>query len=245
MLKIRLICATRQTQADFYSQAALGQSFRCYKSYQKALPFRVIVELSLFDSNTRGLAAVYNEAIAVAAHDPAILVFVHDDVYLGDFFWMEELAQAISMFDVVGIVGNKRRLPRQTSWCFISDQFAWDDESNLSGTIGQGRGFPCHLSFFGPAPQACKVLDGVFLAVDSAVLHRTGLRFDERFTFDFYDMDFCRQAEKLGLTLGTWPIAITHESIGELGTPRWREAYQVYIDKYAVEDEAEKSRLSF
>ncbi|MEJ0071989.1 MAG: hypothetical protein WDO24_28350 [Pseudomonadota bacterium] len=58
-----------------------------------------------------------------------------------------------------------------------------------------------------------------------------GLRFDENFDFDFYDMDFCRQAETKGLRMGTAPISVQHASFGAFATPIWTAAYQRYLAK--------------
>ena len=55
----------------------------------------------------------------------------------------------------------------------------------------------------------------------------SGLRFDEQFDFHFYDLDFCRQAELKGMTMGTWPISVVHESGGAYGKPAWREAFEM------------------
>jgi GT2 family glycosyltransferase len=63
-------------------------------------------------------------------------------------------------------------------------------------------------------PAACEILDDVLLAIRKSVLMEHDLRFDMRFDFHFYDLDFCREARESGLTLGTWPIAITHQSGG-------------------------------
>ena len=65
------------------------------------------------------------------------------------------------------------------------------------------------------------------------VLLDRNVRFDEQFTFDFYDMDFCRTAEQCGLRVGTWPIAITHASLGGLGTPSWSAAFRRYLEKWS------------
>lgn len=58
------------------------------------------------------------------------------------------------------------------------------------------------------------------------------MRFDERFMFDFYDLDFCRSVERAGLRMGTWPIAITHTSVGQSGSPAWRGSLQTYREKW-------------
>ena len=76
------------------------------------------------------------------------------------------------------------------------------------------------------------MLDGVFLAVRCGTLLDRGVRFDERFAFDFYDIDFCRSAEAAGLRMGTWPIAITHTSVGKFGSPVWRAGLQAYREKW-------------
>jgi GT2 family glycosyltransferase len=224
MKKIRLVSATRKSLKDFLETSALGRSLQQYQG----LPDW---NLCLFPENSRPLPAVYNEAIALAVNDPALLVFLHDDVYLTDYFWCERIVEGLNAFDVIGLAGNRRRLPRQPSWNCIDENFTWDSQSNLSGAIGHGSRFPCAVNFFGPSGQKCKLLDGVLLAANSVSLIDNDVKFDERFAFDFYDLDFCRQAEMRGLTLGTWPISIIHESAGKI-SEEWRSGYQTYVDKY-------------
>lgn len=223
---IRLVCATRGAQENFLRDTALGRSLAIQRYAQAP-------ELLLFDNNTAGLPALYNAAIEQAATSPAVLVFVHDDVSIADFFWVERIHEALRQFDVVGLAGNKRRSPRQPAWAFATPQFAWDRPEFLSGSVGHGKGFPCdEVSHFGPTGVECKLLDGLLLAVDSARLIESGVRFDEQFDFHLYDMDFCRQAELKGLRMGTWPISVVHESAGAFNTPPWRTAYERYLRKY-------------
>jgi len=222
---IRLVCGTRSSREAFSNETALGRSLKLYAH----LPD---VQLQLFDNNTRGLSSIYNAAIDDAKKDPAVLVFVHDDVWLNDFFWVERIRESLARFDVVGLAGNRRRVPRQPSWAFTPDM-QWDERQYLSGSVGHGKGFPCEIaSTFGPSAQECKLLDGLLLIADSDTLSRSALRFDERFKFHFYDLDFCRQTELKGLRMGTWPISVVHESGGAFGTATWREAYQQYLNKY-------------
>lgn len=222
---IRLVCGTRSSRDRFSTDTALGRSLKLYAH----LPD---VELQLFDNNARGLPSIYNAAIEDAKQNPAILVFVHDDVWLQDFFWTERVRESLARFDVVGLAGNLRRVARQPSWAF-TPEFQWDDRQYLSGTVGHGKGFPCdNASTFGPSGQECKLLDGLLLGVDSETLARSNLCFDEQFAFHFYDLDFCRQAELKRLRMGTWPISVVHESGGAFGTPSWREGYKRYFEKY-------------
>jgi hypothetical protein len=225
-LKLRVVCATRKTKESFFTETALGRSLKMY-------PFLSRVELRLFAENERGLSTVYNQAIEEVKDFPAILIFVHDDVYITDFFWVQRVLEALKLFNVVGAVGNKRRVPKQPGWCFLNENLQADVGENLSGIVGHGKGFPCNkLTFFGPALQEVKLLDGLFLAAPSQTLIDHNLRFDERFSFHFYDLDFCRQVELKELKMGTCAISLVHESTGAFRTDPWRHAYQVYLEKW-------------
>jgi len=224
--KIRLVCATRATRDTFLTQTALGRSCQIYG-------FLSVLEVRLFAENRAGLPSVYNQAIREAQDKPAILVFIHDDVHLCDFYWTDHLINGLQSYQILGIAGNKRRVPRQPAWAFIDDKFTWDARENLSGVVGHGKGFPCsNLSVFGPPNQQVKTLDGVLLASHSQTLLEHQLFFDERFDFNFYDVDFCRQAEAKQVTMGTYPISLVHESGGAFGTPSWQVAYQKYLEKW-------------
>jgi hypothetical protein len=103
----------------------------------------------------------------------------------------------------------------------------------MSGIVAHGSGFPpANVSCYGAPRQQVKLLDGLFLAVQSQTLLANRLEFDERFDFHFYDMDFCRQAEARNLRLGTWTISVVHESGGNLGSPEWRSGYARYLEKW-------------
>jgi Glycosyltransferase like family len=224
--RFRLVCATRESLANFAENTSLGKSLRM-------CPYPRI-ELRLFPENTLGLPHVYNIAIEEAKKDPAILIFIHDDVELLDFFWPYHVLEGLKSFDVIGLAGNKRRIPGQPAWCFIETK-TWtrDDKANLSGMVPWGSTWPPHgQGYFGPTCQPVKLLDGVLLACASETLVASGLAFDERFEFHFYDMDFCRQAERANLRMGTWSIALVHASNAPFGTPAWWDGYSRYIEKW-------------
>ena len=171
--------------------------------------------MQIFDNNFMGLPKIYNKAIDDAERNPALLMFIHDDVHICDFFWMDRIYDAVRQFDIVGLAGNRRRVARQVGWAFKSSDWTRDNPEFLSGTVGHGKGSRCDkVSVFGPSKQECKLLDGVLLVADSNRLIERNVRFDERFDFHFYDMDFCRQAEIKGLRMGTWRISVIHESGG-------------------------------
>ena len=100
-----------------------------------------------------------------------------------------------------------------------------------SGLISHGKDPFSVINFFGPTRQACELLDGVFLAIRLKTLAHSGLRFDKRFDYHVYDMDFCRSARSLGLQPGTWPIALTHQSAGSHGD-EWQSSHAKYLAKW-------------
>jgi hypothetical protein len=224
-MKIKLVVATRESENRFFSNTAMGRSL----SFNKP-PF---VELKLFSNNTKGLPSIYNQVIRECTGDPATLIFAHDDLHILDYFWYGRIEEGLTNFDIVGLVGNKRRVPKQPSWAFIDTEFIMDSAENLSGVVGHGNSFPpSDLNIFGIARQQVKLLDGLLIATKSQTLLKNNLYFDEQFEFDFYDLDFCRQAEEKSISCGTWDISLIHESGGILGSNHWRLAYQRYLEKW-------------
>ena len=224
-MKIKLIVATRASEADFYTQTATGRSLAFHKP-----PF---LEVHLFPGNAEGLPTVYNRAIRESSADPATLIFAHDDLHILDFYWFHRIEEGLNNFSVIGLAGNRRRVPRQPSWAFIDTSFTWDAPENLSGVVGHGKSFPpSNLSIFGPPRQQVMLLDGLLLAAQSKTLLENNLMFDERFKFHFYDLDFCRQAEIKNISCGTWDLSLIHESGGSFGSDAWKASYQEYLEKW-------------
>ena len=224
MLAVTIVSATRYNQVDFFQQSALGRSLRTYAAFG--------VKGQIFFENRRGLGTCYNEAIDTAKDDDEILVFVHDDVTIADFFWVDKLMLGLEKFDVVGLAGNKRRVARQAAWAFVDAKLTWDDRDNLSGIVGHGDGFPCNLDVYGDVMQPLKLMDGVLLAAKKKTFTRSGIRFDEQFKFHFYDMDICRQFEENNLTMAAAPMGVIHRSGGAFGGPEWRAGYEMYLQKW-------------
>ena len=224
MLPVTVVSATRYNQADFLQLSALGRSLQTYAAFG--------VKSHIFFENTRGLGACYNEAVAAIDNDEEIVVFVHDDVALVDFFWVDKLLLGFSKFEVLGLAGNKRRVARQPAWLFLDDRLTWDDRSNLSGIVGHGQGFPCGLSVYGDVMQPLKLLDGLFLAVRKKTLTASGVKFDEQFKFHFYDMDICRQFEAKNISMAAVPLGVIHASEGAFGDHAWRDGYRAYLEKW-------------
>lgn len=215
-----LVSATRATPQAF-GATLLGQSLRRLQSEPR-------VRARIAFENRAGLPLVYNAGLA-SCQDEDQVAFVHDDVLLDDYHLVDRLSEALQSFDVVGVAGNRRRLPGQPSWGFVDMQGTWDAPEWLSGAVGDGS--TGTVSRFGPVPAACELLDGLLLVARVGTLRAAGLAFDPRFAFHFYDLDFCRSARAAGLRLGTWPLALTHASPGNFNAA-WRAAAPAYFDKW-------------
>jgi GT2 family glycosyltransferase len=225
--QIRIVVATRLSEKEFWRRSAAGRSLGLWKKDAN-------LEVIVLASNQEGLPAIYNRQIADAVF-VGILVFMHDDVWIDDHAFLEKIRVALVRYDVVGVAGNKRLVPGQPAWLFKRGDpvagFEYDGP-NLSGQVGHGRPGQCEMSVFGPTPAACELLDGVFLAIRANYVRESKVFFDERFTFDFYDMDFCRTARRAGLLLGTWPINLIHESVGDFASAGWRRGLEIYRKKW-------------
>ena len=90
------------------------------------------------------------------------------------------------------------------------------------------------LSVYGPTPDFCTLLDGLFLAVRTRKLREAGIYFDTRFRFHMYDIDFCRQATEAGILMGTWPIHVTHGSGGNFALAAARALLDTDLDAEAI-----------
>ena len=201
---IEFVAATRLSPAEF-SVSPLGLSLARVEKDVRIKP-------RITFNNREGLPEIYNRRIDTA--DPAeILVFLHDDVWIEDFYVSDRLIEALKTFDIAGLAGNRKRAPRQGLWARSQDATRLDP--TLAGAIAHGDGPMGKVGFFGPIVAEVELLDGVFIAARKSSLRRHGVRFDPRFDFHFYDLDFCRTARSKGLHIGTFPLALTHRSAGE------------------------------
>lgn len=227
MEKFRLVVATQETHEGFFANSQTGISMR--QQIHGAA-----IDLRLYPTNSIGLPALYNAAIEASRDDPCYLIFMHDDLCILDYHWLERIAEGLEQFDVLGVVGTKRRHEGQSSWTYMDPELKTRELLEFtSGYIGFGKTYPPdYVGIYGPSKQAVKLLDGLMLCAKSTTLIQHEIRFDERFDFHFYDLDFCRQIEEKQLSCGTWPISLIHESLGDMDKASWREGYDKYIQKW-------------
>lgn len=221
METIEVVSASRLNQHEF-AASPLGVSLARIERDRR------IAAVIAFE-NTRGLPEVYNARIDQS--NANTLVFVHDDVWLEDFYFADRVLAGLEQFDVLGVAGNSRRQPFQSAWAYPPEEQRLD-LPHLRGAVAHGEAPLGKVGFFGPIVGTCELLDGVFLAAKRDVLIQNHLGFDPRFPFHFYDLDFSRAARARGLRLGTWPISMTHRSTGNPFTRQWEEARDAYFAKW-------------
>ncbi|MGD0662655.1 MAG: glycosyltransferase [Syntrophorhabdales bacterium] len=216
---IEIVSATRCDAGEF-KKTPLAQSLGRLK-HDARLRFHVTL------SNAAGLPEIYNRRIQESDND--VLVFVHDDVWIDDYFLVDRVIDGLELFQVIGVAGNTRLIDSHVAWHLRKGEW---DFPHLSGSVAHGTAPFGPVTRYGDSPRRCELLDGVLLAARPSVLREKGLSFDTRFSFHFYDLDFCRTVRQSGLSVGTWPIAITHNSGGAFGSPQWMQALTVYKAKW-------------
>jgi len=223
-MMIDIVSATRLSATQFRNNSALGISLGRLAHDGR---FRQNVAFE----NRTGLPEIYNRKMRENSEND-IVVFVHDDVWIDDSFLVDRVIEGLAQYDVIGVAGNRRRVPRQPVWAFVDERLTWDEKHNLSGRVSHGSHPFGELDIFGPVPASCELLDGVFIAARKSTLIGKEVFFDPRFDFHLYDVDFCRTAREKGLHLGTWAISLTHQSGGQFGSKSWIENYRKYLDKW-------------
>lgn len=251
--KYLLATATRFDRRHFWTTSALGRSLR-----QIPEPLRPHLAIAFGNEGptARGLGVIYNAAITEAISRRLRLILCHDDVWIHDPLFLTRLDEAMHAYDVVGVAGSVGTGPFDVSWLLESKLVEGRIEFNgkwisrlgfsASGIVSHGKATeaagkerdapPVYApSVYGPIRGRCSLLDGVFIACSTVALSSRACRFDEHpdLAFHLYDLDFCRQLGTTGLSLGTWPIAITHESGGNFSSDAFQKASANYLQKWA------------
>lgn len=194
-------------------------------------------ERAVFDhttNNTNGLPVIYNRAIdKYSDSDTEWLVFVHDDVYIDDAFFIEKLNSTRKKFgfDIIGLAGGVNpTITQYNLWHWMCSR------ENQRGSVSH----PCNdhqtmTTCFGPSPSRVAIADGLFLAAHLKSIKRVKWRFNENYTFHHYDISSCIDANNLKLKIGVAPINVIHASPGlvkGVSDPVWAASNQQFISEY-------------
>ena len=168
MRPVKIFSLTRKTESEFKTGSYLAKSL-------ENLDIKPVLEV-VFENdgeNALGLSEFYNQAILEKSSPEDILLFIHDDVYIHQKNLVEAVNRAIERFNIVGVAGNKSPDFRQPSWCLRFDKdlksTGWQVLTNLTGSVSHGSFEKPELVNYGESPARCKLLDGLFLAIDAEI----------------------------------------------------------------------------
>ena len=188
-------------------------------------------KLKLYEDNTESLSKLYNNHInkeTLKDHDTVL--FVHDDVYIDDTncFKKIDLAMAKYEFDIVGLAGGKDlTIQKPALWHLMTKTHSGAVVHPVDNLPDSAR---VRVTDFGPTPERCLLLDGLFLAVNLKRALEGDWKFNEDFSFHHYDLASCIDANNKKLKLGTYPIWVVHNSPGL--KDYWDEKFQKSQEKF-------------
>ena len=106
---ITIVCVTRLSEREFYANSMLGNWLMDHA--KDSVTRKILFSNSTANKEVRGLCHWYNKVIADTTKPDEILLFVHDDVFILDLFWIERLRDGFYHFDIIGVAGNTRPSP--------------------------------------------------------------------------------------------------------------------------------------
>jgi hypothetical protein len=215
----KFVVATEYNEEDFWNKAKISVFLEKTGHSETA---------EIIYNNKKGLPAVYNSFITEDNRDN-FLVFVHDDVFIDDLFIEEKLNIAFEKYDIVGLAG--------ATSCDLSAQvLAWhlmSSRDNHVGEVAHSNGSIVWTTVFGSTESRALVIDGLFIAVNTAKLLDTDTRFDENFDFHHYDISFCLKANQNKLKIGVTSIKLTHFGLGDsMNSPEWQKSAEKFRKLY-------------
>jgi hypothetical protein len=229
MKQVLLVAATKTKTLEKFKQRPLALSLEtlCDKRYDKS-----VFDFEIVKDNKSGLPEVYNRFL-VEKNKDKIVLFVHDDLEIHDLNLVEKLNE--SPWDITGLAGGSQYqlqvnnlwhicTPRETHSGSVTHPFAQQIGNEIQ--VDTTRKL---TTLFGPWPQRCLVLDGLFLAVDVEKALAVDWKFDERHQFHHYDIASCLGANEKKLKMGTYPIFVVHHGLGNsFMTQEWAQSNETF-----------------
>lgn len=194
------------------------------------------VSIVVNSNNKTGLSECYNKQLKaenLIKHD--IVLFAHDDVFIDDLKLKGKLYTAVNdlKYDIIGLAGSKEiKISEPALWHLMSRRESW------TGAVAHPVNDSKQLmtTSFGPWPQRCLILDGLFIAVNLRRVLEVGWSFNTNYKFHHYDISSCIDANNKKLKLGTYPIYTTHMSPGlsSLKDKNFIESQKQFLTEYAT-----------
>lgn len=246
---VRIVVPTTKTAADVLSDHSALPPLMCVERMN--LWNDAVVDMEVVFENFDGLSTVFNRVLEESVAESFrgkrddFVIFVHDDVWLNDVLMFDKIKSASESLDVIGACGGKTWNPNLTEkgkpiiWTVASSESGGSGFMTHSPTVNWNpsihdmnyRGRSMFATNYGNSPSRTLTIDGAFMCFGRKAIDT--LRFDEMFRFHFYDMDVSMSAYAKGLRLGTAPILLTHNSLGEsVAQPSYLEMQEKFLEKW-------------
>lgn len=224
--KIKIVTATENSIEEFKENSTL---WKCKERLHD-------IDIIPITNNKKGLPSVYNDFINTKNKD-YIIAFVHDDVEIISNNLIEALNS--SPWDITGLAGGKGytlREPYLWHLCCPKEMLSGSVSHPIWSAVdnkivkSETEQIP---SVYGPWPRRCTVIDGLFIAVNIEKALERKFKFDEDFNFHFYDISSCLIANQCNMTVGTYPISVLHQGLGDSAmSDNWKMECSKFIKKW-------------
>lgn len=177
------------------------------------------VHIVYYPNNTLTLTNFGNKAIEECKDYYDYLILMHADVDISIYDFVKRLLETKDKYDIVGLAGTKKLFISQSplTWFTGSNKYRED----RYGRITHNHDGMMLESFFNRNKENVRdtevlTIDGLLMCLNKKTMQNEKARFDEQFTYDFYDLDFCVNVQtNTDLKIGTIIMPTIHTSLGK------------------------------
>ena len=237
MAAVKYFSASRNSSCLLQLQAS---GFEEAKKKLNEKGINVVLEIN--GEPRTSLAQTYNQVLdADDAKSFDWIVLVHSDAAMDVENFTNTLLSLSDKYDAVGVAGAKKLnlAASPLSW-FTASKDSPESRIGIVTHVGPVGAKQASIGTMYAPPDVTDTyvaaVDGVCIAVGRKVIDNKDCRFDERFPFDFYDMDFSFTVNTLGLALG----AVVEKSFVHLSggkgilKPKYGEIEKVFRNKWNI-----------
>ena len=176
------------------------------------------VSISNYPNNKLTLTQFGNKAIE-ESKDCDYLILMHSDVDVSIYDFVKQLVNTKDKYDIDGLTGTKKLFLSQSplTWFTGSHKYPKD----RYGRITHNHDGMMLESFFNKEKPdvfhtEVVTIDGLLMCLNKKTMQNEKARFDEQFTYDFYDLDFCLNIQaNTDLKIGVFVMETIHNSLGK------------------------------
>lgn len=214
MLKIRIAIPSKDGEVLLRKNRKLKDEVEQLKSEGIA---DISIQYRIFNDLT--LTKFGNSTIEECKDDYDYLILMHSDVSLSLYDFVKALIKNREKYDIVGVAGTRKLFLSHSPLTWFTGSNNYPNERY--GRITHEHGGILLESFFNKAdPYALDAdavaIDGLLMCLNKKTMQNEKARFDEQFTYDFYDLDFCVNVSfNTDLKIGILVVPTLHLSVGK------------------------------